>query len=1503
MKVKKLGALILSVAMVFTSFSVPVFAEEIVDEQIAEIVEEASEEIVEESVIEEVTSADAEIVEALDEEVITGKSEEVNDESAIGNSYIVGSSADFEKYLKSDVDKTGKETGKNKFVLADGNKGRMVTLVLATDVEVSTEAFKIPSDRYLHIDLNGHDLRPTVSSNALVLERTGTNANNYKYPSLVVENSTGIYHSTFGFEVLVNGYDSKAVPKSGEKCLLEIGDAVATSELLTNDGGIVKIDSGALVNGGISSEGYSTTNIQGTVSSSVSGNGISLANAKILGGEVVSTGDLYVSGKTQGDITVASGSATIAGDADTKRDKALGTINICATGDVTMQSGLVEKINIIENGGLFTMYGGRVENTETTAITVTGADSKVTLIGGVVAAPSANAITPGKWFDMDGDSITNPTTKYIVNGEASDSDSGEEGTITDAYDLENALKFGGNYVLAGEVDASGLTPSECTVTAAKPIKITNKANYKIDLGSNTLKLNGRALTIGVNIESNSTVIDASAEGSKLTVIGGSINKRNLVSGNAILVNSIDDVTADSSANKSIKLAGGIVAGSAGNADGTLNDVTISFEDNCAIIDKAGKGYCSCAAVLVGGKPVIKPIIDVVTPYVVLADIDGYRSIDVDKVFECRLLGVLPSKYPIKLEIANTRVATVEDDEKIVRGTSEGITRVTCSMIDATVAGKEVVIAEDYAIIENSNESSIEDLASMYNVTLLATKGTINAYKKFAKIYFDFHLDSSSEEFVTGGYEKSIYPYQAAINVPAKSKFAYYFKQNANGLYDVKFDNDRNMYYVELLTEKATGDAMESTRLLEDGVEEFERLKFNIQFGVGVAPAAPLFSVPATKYSYKPLNKNGKPIDNPEVAYTLEIDDEEPELEFEEDVNLVINKNYKIEDEAAYDLIYPELKNADSNYIKVNPGFINGADIENASTGNLTLSNVEVIKPGKFNSTGSFAGHDLKIFYKGAAPAKSDDDDKKKEEEKKKPKGDPADKSAKLNVLVRYDDYYGDFELEVPVKIKTAQPEVKISKASFSVEKNKAVSNIPIFFKSEDADALGAITGIEVVSGRKFFTVQSANEAVNTTDDETFTKGGYSLTIAPVDGTADKVTRTGKIKVYFGNYKPVNGADYVKTYNIKVTAISPQKLTVNAKTSDVLNIKTAEESRVDYELVTNPVYSDSNAITVKLNAYNNGVRTPHNAEDDGISITKIVDGKFSIVKSEDANTSNLKKLELVINWPKVDKKGNPAVGEKKITVKTNAKAPAVAKKTVTVKMKLGAEFSRKYADGRIKRDITAAKMAKSLDYKGTNIRFATISGNDADLFEVTETAKGKTVKITPSLDALKAGKLQPGDYTFDIKYYEAGTTILADAETSVTVKILEPSGKNKAVAAISTGRVRMFNRSPYNGGEFTIQTKKPYYGMQIKSVELAKASDKDRYEIEDADAKTGFTAIKNGQGSENSTFRIMFKDGKVPTETKKGKTTEITGVQKVKLLVTYENGLTANVNLDVNIYGL
>lgn len=1496
MKVKKLGALILSVAMVFTSFSVPVFAEEIVDEQIAEIVEEASEEIVEESVTEEVTSADAEIVEALDEEVITGKKTEPTGENVEGNSYIVGSNEDFVKYLKSVIEK-GKET--NKYVLAAGNKGKMVTLVLATDVTVDAEDFAVPSDRYLHIDLNGYDLKPTVSDNKIILERTGDKEANYKWPSLVVENS-GAATADFGFEVKVEG---NADVNAEKKALLEIGEGVGTTALLTNSNGIIKIDAGAVVEGGIDSDAgkFNTTNIQGTVASSVSGNGISLANAKIsAGGSVVSTGDLYVSGKTTGNIAIATGDATIAGDADTTRDNAIGTITIGDNATVIMQSGFVSKLNMTGNNSTFTMYGGRIENRDNTAITVGGTGNKVILEGGVVAAPSANAITPGTWYDIAGHETTDDATKYIVNGEAADSDMAAEGTIADSYDLVNALKFGGNYVLTKDVPAGGLSEAECTVTATKPIKITNKANYKIDLGSNTLKLNGRNLTIGVNIESNSTVIDASAEGSKLTVIGGSINNTldETISGNAILVNSINDVTADPSENKNIKLVGGIVAGSAGYADGTLKDV-VAYYDNCAVADKTAKGYANSASVLVGGKPVIKAEIEVTIPYVVLAEkIAGYDKIALQNVFGCSLLGIEPTPDDFTYSVINEKVAKIEkedlgegEEDVLKPGDKDGITRVK---VTAKIDGE--IIAEDYAIVENAND--IEEFAGNYNATLIYGSGTVNAYKKNTKVYFDFHLNSSSDEAMTGAAANSIKPYKAAVNVPAKNKFSYYFTPNADGtenkslLYDVKYDDDKNLYYIDLYTVKAVGDAMESTRLVDDGVEEITGLKFNIQFGVSANPSSPLFTVPITKYSYNPLNSKGDDITNPEVAYTIKVKNEEPELEFEKTIDLSINTNYTID--GHYWLSYPNLANADSNYVYVTPGYINGSDIYEASNKNIELTGVEVIKPGDFNSTGTFNGNDLKIFYKGSA---ADSENKEGEKEEKPKKEDKAkNKSSKLNVLVNYEGYWGTFELTVPVTIKSDKPEPTLTKGSFTVEKNKAVSNIPLSFKAEDPDSVGAITGIEVVSGRKYFTVQNSEEDVTTTDEETYVKSGYSLAVAPIDGDKATIAKTAKIKVTFDNIKPNKGTDFVKYYNVKVTAVDPAKYTVTAKSTDVLNLKTENESVAEYELITNPAYMDkvNDVVDISVVGYKKGVSGTFT---DGLSVTKVVDGKFSVIKEAGEDLSTYKKVELQIKYHTTKDV------TKKVTVKTNAKLPNITKTSGKVTMDLAAESVKKFANGKVKADNTAAKMAKAFNYGGTNVRFATISGNDADLFEVKETSKGKTIKITPNLAALKAGKIQPGKtYTFDVKYYEDGTNEYLEKETEMTVEIAKAEKKNKPVVSIKTGTARFYNKSPQNGATFTIQTKKPYYGMQIKSVKIA-AADKNGgiFEIENLNVNPGFTALRNGEGYENSDFRIVFKDGKVPTETKKGKTTQISGKRTVKLEVEYENGIKANVNLSTYIY--
>lgn len=1450
MKLKKLLALTLSMAMIFTSFTVPALADEIVES--VEAVEEVA---TEEVVIEEVTEAATEVEETTEiteaEEVVTEEEvEAAKAEDTEGSTYTVATGNDLIRFL----------TTKDKYALSKDNKDKMVTFVLSNDIEVSANKIAIPADRYITIDLNGYDLKKSVvdSDKPIVLGNDGD-----KYAMLVIESSVWAYdvdpdpdNETWDYPEIDLDFDVAGGEK--DKALLEIGRNVNYYGKATAKSGIIKVDDGAEVevNGQIlSTTDKDDVNIQGSVIGLISGNNITLANASIWGaGKVYSTGNLLIRGNTEnyGNIIVASGKATIA--ADNKKSE-VGVITIKAA-DVVMESGRATQIELDDPKATFTMNGGRVDcsgDVDCYAIQEglngAGALKNVKLIGGVVAGYE-HAMVDKK--------------KYIINGVESDTeDIATVGEIADFSDLKKAVNNGGNYVLVDEVYAGDFDDD---IEINKNLTITGTPNYSIyGLDQQIIVASNVTFTTNVNIYSSVVdgLIDVSAENAKLVMLGGTIATDK---GNAIVDGA--DFTKDK-ALKNVEIYGGTICG-----EGGFNRLdSDTDETNCAIIDKNDKPYKDAAARLVAGEPYVTGHVDINfkdgmdMDYILMMGDDKHKAVDLDEIFDPVAYGVSEASVSYNCVFADGSKkfagmeitgSFAENNGKITYdGKGNGATKLICN-----VSYNEKVLASKYVVIESSSEKNLDALAERYNATLVKTVDTMNAYEKAHKIYFDFHLDSSEAGLLGSSYEL-FKPKYASIDVPKGSRFSYYFEQNpVNGLYDVKYDTDKGMYYVELKNQTTSGTPT-STKVAEDRISSFSGLNIRLQF-FEAGSREPLFTVPMTKYAYQRAIPESAKGENKEQALTLNIDQKAPSLTLKEGAMLTINAAFDGTRDG-YWVEYPELEDADSNSTYVTPGYITAGEIYD-----MTNEDFEVdwaTNNGIFmrQKTGSFNYNGVVFYYTGEADEKGKNDT--------------------LRVRVAYEDYVGDYALTVPVKVVKTLPQPTLKKSSFSVVKGSAIANIPLTFTSSDADSVGGITRVEVVSGRKVFTVTQSYENVKSVNDKSFTLDGYLLNIA---GISDK-NATAKLKVYFDNCKPSAGKVYTKTYDIKVKTVDEKKMKVKASSKDVLNLVATGTSSAEYTVTTNPEYYASADISVSVNAYAKGSKSPVAAP--WLSVSKLVDGKVTVTADNPAaNASSIKNIKLEF---KLGSAAKPTY----VKVKTNAKAASVRKSNVIVTMKLGQEFIKEYNNGKLKVDNTAIKMAKTVNYKANNLTFASVSGNDANLFRVKDVVAGKSVKIIPRLDALKAGLIEAGkEYKFDLDLKELGTGKLTDKKINVTVKVAAIK-ENKVKAVIDTEDVSLSTAAANGSAKFVIKTIQPYYGMKISEITIdSKTKNADKYVIEAVNAGSGFTAYGTEDGKTNSEFRIAFKDGKAPVVKNK----LLKGAQKLTLIVKYENGLTAKVPLLVNI---
>lgn len=1485
MKAKKLLAMALSLAMVFTSFTIPTFADEIIDEPIAEEViveEEVSEEA---PAVEEDSAVDVTIEEIPEEIEVPAAEEEISimAEGKEGDTFNIVNAAELSKYL-GDAKNTSKSKGK--YALASSNSGKDVTLKLMQDVTISANTIlSIPGDRQIHIDLNGHDLDAATDVTITLEEMT---ADGFKgWQSLYIDNSDESNDSDFGDKVKIVLKGTEGTP--AKQSLLRIGKGVCSHADVVVDGGIATFSKGSEVDTtGKLTVDKGLANVSASIKGTVSGNNIALTNAEIRhdvtlgdGSSVTGNTTLMSVAKliTVGDVTINTEASDI--DVEVK------------AGTATMTGGRLQTVTVNGANAKFVMNGGRIEKASGSALTVTA--GKAELNAGIVAYKGGAAVS-GTF-----NSITS-TKPYIIDGKPSDSEEVRtSGEIYDSEDLEYAFANGGDWVLADDIYYT----SVLTLTADE-LTITNKSAYTIERNSaSDIIVNGNSLTLDVNIYGGS--INAKAPGSKLTIIGGNYVTN---AGNAIKVDSLDK----------LDIKGGTIVGESGY-DYYMNGGDFETITNCshaAISDVISSSFYNNAGVIKNGKEVIEFSADNQTGYVLLnkagfvyvaAIFNSIPDIGVNAAAVSMNAVFRSSGNATSKNVTGLTIDPATDQVKLAAA-AEGT-----DVIDVTYtykfAGDEKYtdIGTASATIDCTKETDLAKLADSYNATLESTSGTMNAYLKEYKVYFDFHRKENEGYLINSAYEGELVPTAAVINTKAGSTFDKYFT-NTNGMYPVKYDSDKDMYYVALEPKTEGSGVFVTTKLAQDGATKFSNLNINVGFAKTGTPTKLEFSVPMTKYAYNAVVPESG---NPDQAFTLRIDQSEPGLTFdnvEEGNGIKINPAYT--DSKSYWIDFTEMPEVEDSRIMVSPGVFTGQDIIDASDDNIDVASIKMAsKSGMFNSNGgTYApGSDgLTVYYMGAAAS---------EEEGSSSEG--GEETA-VRLVATYKEYFGTHDLKVPVTVEALSPSPKLEGASFTVAQGEAVSDIPLAFTSNNADDLGAISSVEVVKNPRMFSIvePSGTPVVKTANGNKFTYDGYKLSVQKI---SDKKGVSGTIKVHFNGIKDNAGVEYTKTYNVTAKPVETGKFKMKVKSSEVLYIGTASTDEAVISVKTTPDYANG---SIRINKIEVKSKSGEYVQSGKISAS--VNGLDIVVKKNTTEKipKDISGITIYANYYNAD--GQPmctdskGAKDQKISVKIDKNESVAPTKTnIDVVMNARGISSKLFYNNKIEADNTAKNMTKTVSFGGKNYFLDSVSVNSVSsalggsatadavkLFNIVSAGNGK-VKVSPRLSALKSGLISVGDvYSFKLNLVEAGTGANGNtAAVNVNIKIEKDASKFKVGAKIDTKGIKISSSSAHSSAKFTIRTTKPFYGMKIESVEVDRAaknfkSETDYFDIESINGGQGFTASSPDGGTDYSDFRVVFKNGKVPTKsTNKGKTL-ITGSQKVPVVVKYTNGLEAHLNMSVNI---
>ncbi len=868
--------------------------------------------------------------------------------------------------------------------------------------------------------------------------------------------------------------------------------------------------------------------------------------------------------------------------------------------------------------------------------------------------------------------------------------------------------------------------------------------------------------------------------------------------------------------------------------------------------------------LVDGEPVGRAEIRLKCSYLLLEPGDtAYRAIDPDDIFELRADFLVPG-----YSLASSDPAVAEAGDNGIRAHKNGRACITASSTFGPVAKMYIDVVKDRTKIS----------ASDYEAALVTTSDTVNAYAEEKRIYFTWKL-SDTAVGSTVSPDMLYRPrraYVSALKSGSSESISYYFNDRmrtpepGSGSYDVKYDSSLNRYYISLYNiPEMSGDTAVTTKLAASGIQSFKDLSVTLVVMPAEGGSLPGCQVPLNEKLQLTV-KRTKPSVTPEDP-------------------IVLNTAY--EPDAAYTL----KSGRTDEEVYITPGAITRSDIDKAiKTAGSKYKLTDLTFPsvtGSFITRGAYNDEEdpLLVYYSGTLKKKSKDSKKDKDSDDKE---DEASTGKTLVGYAEYEGYIGRFKLRLPLSLKAAYPMPVLDKKTIKICGSYGdSSDITVNFKSSsDGAALGTIKDVEIADSNDFSiyykSLSGSNHVV--TGDGYRLEGDRALVIRANSDITSPVTL--KLKVSFSGVRQKGNKDYVRTLKLKLKPVNPGNFTMKVEKKPVIHFVAGETTGTDVKIATEPQDFHGGRMTVSVGDEDSENEPEIEVERAKDEAGNVIENTFRVTTNQNASASTRKQF-FYVNWYADD--GVTPLTKKplKVTVKFDNRAPYVTmKKNPVININRGRSV-KKWAPTLVD-DLTAEKMAATVPVIAINASFDSIADQSAPLFDAYE-EDGK-LKIAPSLEALKAGKIVPGEhYSMNLIYKVDGLEKTISTPIRVDIKEIK---EYKASAVVRTDSpCELSLKSPGDKADFTVKTKKPFYGMRIQSVEIdEKDKNGEYFEITSGgNTQSCFTASDESGGADGAQYRIGFAGEQIPDGLKKGSRT-------VKLVISYDNGCSAKAKLKVKL---
>lgn len=503
-------------------------------------------------------------------------------------------------------------------------------------------------------------------------------------------------------------------------------------------------------------------------------------------------------------------------------------------------------------------------------------------------------------------------------------------------------------------------------------------------------------------------------------------------------------------------------------------------------------------------------------------------------------------------------------------------------------------------------------------------------------------------------------------------------------------------------------------------------------------------------------------------------------------------------------------------------------------------------------------------------------------------GVPKQGSYSIPATLKITGYNGLFETKIPVKVINEKPKADVVSKKVTAAKTTAdATDIPVVLTSKTEAGISTLKSVEILEKNSSFAIANSSLPVEkepVADGKNYAiyeNGAPAFYLQP----RKALTKAEKVTLKF-TYEGIRGT--AKDSQIKDKSSQEPSSYFSTSVVNIVPVDTrkGKMTQTKEAVMVAKGKTRADGATAYDDVYLRFSTTPSNYEGgyfvvtglNGKALTGITAGKVEKeggagyrVKIFANKDSKPGKQKLSIYWYDKDGKqiGKPL--QAAVTLKAESELTLLNKSVVM-------DINKERTVDKKGNDITAQSMGVKMKFRATNDWYK-VESLDPN-FDIT-TLDSKTLMITPSETAMNRGTLLPlKRYFVDLKCYNSY------GDNKIETIQVDIKDYDKVKAKVED--VVIYKDAPYTQSLLNITTSKPIYGIYVTKVEIK--DDKTPFEV---------AAIKGvGYGSDyvydasQAVWSISCKNNQYNSK--------LAGKNAVKLLITYQNGKTADATINVTI---